>query len=124
MTSQVIDEFDSVKLELIPREENSVTNEIARLASTEDASAMAGLLMEVQTIPSIDRLQAFSIQRPSNWMELILSYIRDGQLPSDLSKAKKVRVRRFTVLNGELYKRGFSMPYLKCLTPDKATYVL
>ena len=124
LTSQVIDEFDSVKLELIPREENSATDEIARLASTEDASAMAGLLMEVQTIPSIDRLQAFSIQRPSNWMELILSYIRDGQLPSNLSKAKKVRVRRFTILNGKLYKRGFSMPYLKCLTPDKATYVL
>jgi len=62
LTSQLIDEFDSVKLELILREENSVADEIARLASTEDASAMAGLLMEVQTIPSIYGLQALSIQ--------------------------------------------------------------
>ena len=59
-------------------------------------------------------------------MEPIISYIRDGQLPSDSSEVKKVRVRvaRFTVLNGELYKRGFSMPYLKCLALDEATYVL
>ena len=54
LTSQLIDEFDSVKLELIPREENSVADEIARLASTKDASATKGLLMEVQKIHSID----------------------------------------------------------------------
>ena len=34
--SQLIDEFDNVKLELILREENFAANKIARLASTED----------------------------------------------------------------------------------------
>ena len=59
-------------------------------------------------------------------MDPILSYIKDGQLPSDLSEVKKVRVRaaRFTVVNGELYERGFSLPYLKCLNPEEAMYVL
>ena len=56
LTSQLIDEFDNVKLELIPREENSAANKVARLASTDDALATVGLLMEVQTIPSIDGL--------------------------------------------------------------------
>ena len=62
--------------------------------------------MEVQTIPSIDGLQALSIQKLSNWMEPIIFYIRDGQLPSDSSEAKKVRVQatRFTILNEEIYK--------------------
>ena len=36
LMSQLIDEFDYVKLELILREENSTANEIARLTSTED----------------------------------------------------------------------------------------
>ena len=51
---------------------------------------------------------------------------KDGQLLSDSSKAKNVRVRakRFTVMNGELYKRWFLLPYLKCLTFEEATYVL
>ena len=59
-------------------------------------------------------------------MEPIISYIRDGQLPSNSSEAKKVKVQaaRFTVLNGELYKSGFLMPYLKCLAPNEVTYVL
>ena len=59
-------------------------------------------------------------------MDLIISYIKDGQLPLDPSEEKKVRVRatRFTVVNGELYKRGFSLPYLKCLNPEEAMYVL
>lgn len=59
-------------------------------------------------------------------MDPILSYIKDGQLPSDPSEAKKVRVRaaRFTIVNSKLYKRGFSLPYLKCLDPEDAAYVL
>ena len=59
-------------------------------------------------------------------MDQILSYIRDGQLPLDLSKAKKVKVRvtNFTILNGEFYKRGFSLPKLKCINPEEAVYVL
>ena len=56
LTNQFIDEFDDVKLELILREENLAANEVAKLASNEDASATVGLLMEVQTIPSIDGL--------------------------------------------------------------------
>ena len=47
LTSQLIDEFDNVKFELILREENSAADEVARLASTEDAPATVGLLMEV-----------------------------------------------------------------------------
>ena len=78
LTSQLIDEFDNVKLKLISREENLATDEVARLASTEDAQATVGLLMEVQTTPSIGGLQTLAIQKSSNWMEPIIWYIRDG----------------------------------------------
>ena len=47
LTSHLIDEFDNVKLELIPREENLAVDEVARLASIEDAQATVGLFMEV-----------------------------------------------------------------------------
>ena len=92
LTSQLIDEFDSIKLKLIPKEGNSASNEIARLASIKNASATESLLMKVQKIPNTDGLQALSIQQQSNWMEPILSYIRDSQLPSNSSEAKKVKV--------------------------------
>ena len=45
--SQLIDKLDDIRLELIPREEKSTADKVARLASTEDASTTLGLLMEV-----------------------------------------------------------------------------
>ena len=61
LTTQLIDEFDDVKFEQIPRENNAATDKVARLASTKDASVMTELLMEVQTSPSIDGLLTLSI---------------------------------------------------------------
>ena len=60
LTTQLIDEFDDVKFEQILRENNSATNEVAKLASTEDALATTELFIEVQTIPSINGLQTLS----------------------------------------------------------------
>ena len=34
------------------------------------------------------------------------------------------RAARFTILNDILYKRGFSMPYLKCVDEEEAKYIL
>ena len=39
LTTQLINEFDDVKFEQIPRENNSATDEIAKLVSTEDTNA-------------------------------------------------------------------------------------
>ena len=38
-------------------------------------------------------------------------------------KSKK-RAARFTIMNDALYKRGFSMPYLKCVDKGETQYIL
>lgn len=59
-------------------------------------------------------------------MDPILAYIEDRKLLPDPSEAKKVKFRssKFSILSDELYKREFSQPYLKCLDPEDAMYVL
>ena len=59
-------------------------------------------------------------------MTPILSFLQDGLLPQDPGETRKIRKRaaRFTILNNVLYKRGFSMPYLKCVNADEAKYIL
>ena len=59
-------------------------------------------------------------------MTPIISFLQDGHLPQDIEKARKVRKRaaRFTIQNDTLYKRGFSMPYLKCVDEEEAKYIL
>ena len=59
-------------------------------------------------------------------MTPIISYLKDENLPEGKDEAKRLRVRstRYVLLNDVLYKRGFSQPYLRCLSPDEANYVL
>jgi len=44
----------------------------------------------------------------------------------DKEEARKLRVRatKFFLMDKGLYKRGFSQPYLWCLTPDESHYIL
>ncbi|KAI5351002.1 hypothetical protein L3X38_003893 [Prunus dulcis] len=60
------------------------------------------------------------------WMDPILQFLQNQTLPADPAEARRVRHRsaRYLVINGSLYKRGFSLPYLRCLTPEEGHYVL
>ncbi|KAI5352183.1 hypothetical protein L3X38_005074 [Prunus dulcis] len=47
-------------------------------------------------------------------------------MPKEDTLPRRVRHRsaRYLIINGSLYKRGFSLPYLRCLTPEEGHYVL
>ena len=59
-------------------------------------------------------------------MTPIISFLQDGHLPQNTEEAKKIKKRaaKFTILNNALYKRGFSMPYLKCVDEEEARCIL
>ena len=59
-------------------------------------------------------------------MTPILSFLQDRRLPQNVEEHKKVkkRVARFTILNDTMYRRSFSMPYLKCINEEEANYIL
>ena len=59
-------------------------------------------------------------------MTPIVSFLQDKRLPRDVEEARKIRKRaaRFMILNDTLYKRGFSMPYLRCVNEEEAKYIL
>ena len=82
--------------------------------------------MKVQYLPSIEGIDMNYVRSEESWMDPIITYIKSGNLPSNPTEARKVKVRssRFMVLDDELYKRGFSQPYLKCLNLKDAEYVL
>ncbi|XP_075665010.1 uncharacterized protein LOC142634594 [Castanea sativa] len=101
-------------------------DELAKQSSSEAGPTDTNQKIEVQKHPNIEEIPTFAIQSGNSWMTLILSFLQDGRLPQDTEEAKKVRKRvaRFTILNGTLYKRSFSMPYLKCVNEEEARYIL
>lgn len=62
----------------------------------------------------------------TTWMDSIIAYLKDGILLIDKVEAKKLRSKcaRYTLIDGVLYKRGFSSPYLRYLSVEEASYVL
>ena len=59
-------------------------------------------------------------------MDPILAYLRDGVLPADKKEARKIlyRAANYTLVGGTLYKRGLSLPLLRCLCPEEGKRVL
>ncbi|XP_059436532.1 uncharacterized protein LOC132169525 [Corylus avellana] len=79
-------------------EENSRANFLARLGSSTDEEAEA----------------------------LEQKYSEEGKLLDDKKKAQQIRMRsaRYTRVGSTLYKRGYTLPLLKCITKAESEYVI
>ena len=116
-----------VKFVQIPREENECTDRLAKAASTEVMNASEQVLSFVQTSSLIDDgAQMQEITAEKSWTTPLIAYLRLGTLPDRKDTARKLKVQasRFVLIRDVLYKRGFSQPYLRCLSHDEANYVM
>ncbi|KAL8477459.1 hypothetical protein ACS0TY_029665 [Phlomoides rotata] len=59
-------------------------------------------------------------------MHPISMYLKSGELPEDRVEASELqrRAARYVLINDHLYKRGFSLPFLKCIAPEQVQIVL
>ena len=119
----LVKKFKEANFVQIPREENVEADALVKEAS---ATGAMDEFDEVQYVRSIDLLEVQQIEDRKNWMTPIISYLKEGKLPEWKDEARKLRVRtaRYLLIDEVLYKRGFSQPYLRCLTSDEVNYVL
>ncbi|XP_077226222.1 uncharacterized protein LOC143859389 [Tasmannia lanceolata] len=70
--------------------------------------------------------EVMQVEHESCWMDEIIEYLRSGKLPETKKEARKVKQRaaRFSLDGERLYKRSYTLPYLKCLRPSNAAYAL
>ena len=120
---QLVKKFKEASFVQLPKEENMEADALAKAASTGEPMDKFD---KVQYMPSIDLPEVHQIGGAENWMNPIVIYIKDGRLPKDKDKARKLRIRaaKYVLIDEVLYKRGFSQPYLRCLAPDESNYVL
>ena len=117
----------AVKFVQIQREENECVNRLAKAASAEFMSASKQVLSFVQISSLIDdgaQMQEINVEE--NWTTPLIAYLRSGILPDGKDAARKLKVQasRFVLIMDILYKRGFSQPYLRCLSHDEVDYVM
>ncbi|XP_020231907.1 uncharacterized protein LOC109812370 [Cajanus cajan] len=127
MVSQLTSFFDNFQMEHIPRAQNARADLLSKLASTKRPGQHKIIIQETIAAPSCQVTAIFANNSyQQGWMADIWKYLKDGTLPDSKVEASKIKnkSRHFTIEADELFKRGFSMPLLKCLDTDQANYVM
>ncbi|XP_039128919.1 uncharacterized protein LOC120265065 [Dioscorea cayenensis subsp. rotundata] len=118
-------EFEEFQLLQVNRNSNSHAYALSKLASSMETKGRIVHLKEVQK-PSIEKKNIANIEDGNDWRIPFKKFLKDGELPSNTLEAKKLKMRaaHFTLINGVLYKKGLSMPLLRCLQKQDAEYAL
>ncbi|XP_024036827.1 uncharacterized protein LOC112096866 [Citrus clementina] len=123
----MVELFQEVEIKQISRKKNYRADMLARMVAIADPKLPKSVLLEVRTSPSIgEEAEVMRVSTEKSWMDPILSYIREDILPEDRKQVRKLKCRaaRYTLLDGILYRRGFTLPLLRCLDDEEADYVL
>ncbi|CAL8137243.1 unnamed protein product [Prunus armeniaca] len=121
-TRHLLTTFNAYLIGQVPRSENSHADALARLASAMEQGIGRNIHIEFLDQPSTWAPLICVIDQSPTWMDLITQFLHNQTLPADPAEARRVRYRsaRYLIINGALYKRGFSLPHLRCLTPEEA----
>ncbi|GJS22638.1 reverse transcriptase domain-containing protein [Tanacetum coccineum] len=105
-----------------------MTSSLAFKASTSFAHLSKQVLVEVLQEKSIQEKEVTTVVEEDGptWMTPIMEYLKDGTLPGDRKEASKLRIkaRQYELMEGTLYRRSFLKPWLRCVGPLQASYVI
>ncbi|GJV08823.1 reverse transcriptase domain-containing protein [Tanacetum coccineum] len=120
--------FKEFSIKQVPRSENKKADALSKIASTSFAHLSKQVLVEELKEKSInERIRLAIVEEEAHtWMAPICEYLTKEILPEDKKKARAVRRKasRYVVINETLYKKSFLGPWLRCVGPIQANYVL
>ncbi|GKV46364.1 hypothetical protein SLEP1_g53349 [Rubroshorea leprosula] len=112
----------------IPQTENKQANSLSKFTSNSSLSSRS-IFVDVLNEPSFMKPRMMEIStdlNTLNWTDPIVSFLQDRLVPKDKQEDMRLRKKasRYTLVDGVLYKRSFSLPLLRCLNPYEAEYAL
>ncbi|GJS96318.1 reverse transcriptase domain-containing protein [Tanacetum coccineum] len=123
-----ISRFTKFSIEQVPRSENKKADALSKIASTSFAHLTKQVLVEVLKEKSIEEHEILAVveEEGDSWMTPLLEYLRDGTLPAEVKRAQaiKIKSRQYVVIGGVLYRKSFLEPWLRCVGPLQAEYVV
>ncbi|XP_011101938.1 uncharacterized protein LOC105179973 [Sesamum indicum] len=124
----LLEKFEEASVIQVSSTENAVADQLAKLASSMAAIRNRKITFLSSERAAIEEKEEVMCADPTplSWKGEIVDFLTKGAVPENQKEAKALRGKasRFVMMDGELYKRGFSQPLLKCLTPEEGNYVL
>uniref|UniRef100_A0A2N9FCU7 RNase H type-1 domain-containing protein n=1 Tax=Fagus sylvatica TaxID=28930 RepID=A0A2N9FCU7_FAGSY len=133
---KLLAKFKHVQMEHIGRELNGADADPCRcpagLASAVAPELRRIISVGVQSLPSVggDIInEVCSVDQSPSWMSPILAYLKDDILLTVADRKEADRIRRiapryWVSKEGNLYRRSFTGPYLRCVHPDTVQNLL
>ncbi|XP_074323033.1 uncharacterized protein LOC141659981 [Apium graveolens] len=125
---RIIVRFNKVRLELISHGQNEGADELAKLGSHREATLLGVVPFDIQRKSSVLEHDVGSLNDDlgPTWMTPILAYIKEGSLLDEKNEARRIKYKaaRYVIYDRVLYRRGFSVPLLKCIDEDECNYIL
>ncbi|GJW03196.1 reverse transcriptase domain-containing protein [Tanacetum coccineum] len=101
---------------------------IAGLSIAGFAHLRKQVLVEELREKSIDEKDVLAVieEEGHTWMTPVHEYLTEGILPEEKKKERAVgrKAKRYAVINETLYKKSFLGPWLRCVGPLQANYIL
>ncbi|PON36070.1 hypothetical protein PanWU01x14_331270 [Parasponia andersonii] len=120
--------FTACNIQLLPRIENTRADALAKLASTKDAELLKVVPVDFLVSPSIEvePQVTMPIDEKPSWMDPIMRYIQNDNLPESKDNAKQLRMKaaRYIIHDEKFYRKRFSSPLLLCVNDEKARYIM
>ena len=90
-----------------------------------DPRTTRGILVEVLSRPNTAATEEVMIIEAPDWKSPIIEYLKSLTTGTESESTKlRIRVARYILIDDILYKKSFSLPYLRCLGSDGAQYTL
>ncbi|GJR72602.1 reverse transcriptase domain-containing protein [Tanacetum coccineum] len=120
--------FRAFLIKQVPRSKNKKADALSKMASTSFAHLSKQVLVEELKEKSVNESEVLAVveEEGDSWMTPIHEYLTDETLPAERKKARAIKRKsqRFAIINGILYKKSFLGPWLRCVGPSQANYVL
>ncbi|GKF50444.1 reverse transcriptase domain-containing protein, partial [Tanacetum coccineum] len=120
--------FANFSISQVPRSKNKKADALSKIASTSFAHLSKQVLVEILQEKSIQEKEVTAVieEDGPTWMTPIMEYLKDGTLPDDRKEASKlhIKARQYELIEGTLYRRSFLKPWLRCVGPLQASYVI
>ncbi|KAH7848558.1 hypothetical protein Vadar_004370 [Vaccinium darrowii] len=128
LVRELVKKFQTFSISQVPREENVEVDQLAKLATTSESLISKDVMVQYLETPSIAKNieEVQVIEYKGTWADPIVRYIRDGEVPDDKVQARKLRIKaaRYALMRDVLYRRSFTLPYLRCLVTAKAAQAM
>uniref|UniRef100_A0A2N9EZE4 Uncharacterized protein n=1 Tax=Fagus sylvatica TaxID=28930 RepID=A0A2N9EZE4_FAGSY len=127
---RLLEKFKHVQVEHIGRDLNGHADALASLASVVAPELRRIISVGTQSLLSVggDIInEVCSVDQSVSWMSPILAYLKDDTLPADRKEADRIRrvaPRYWVSKEGNLYRRSYTGPYLRCVHPDTVQNLL